>query len=243
MPALELRYNVNMRVVLAGLGVALLVACTVLDSVGGYEGPPRGGNGGTGGGGTDGGGATGGSIGDATTTDAKCVAPADCDDHDPCTDDSCWGGLCTYAPKPGASCSDGNACNGEEACDATGACKPGTPLVVDDGNPCTDDSCDPVKGVSHTPQDNPPKVILQCGNVVCPTGYFLRKLTCLTECGACDPTFCVNGSICERVCEAKMDVCCNNACGDDCPPGYTQTATSLTGDCGCGPGNTATCQR
>jgi hypothetical protein len=46
-------------------------------------------------------------------------------------------------------CDDGNACNGEETC-SPGGCLPGPAPVVDDGNPCTQDSCDPMTGeVTH----------------------------------------------------------------------------------------------
>jgi hypothetical protein len=41
-------------------------------------------------------------------------------------------------------------CNGDEICES-GACTPGAPPVVDDGNPCTADTCDAVAGVEHTP--------------------------------------------------------------------------------------------
>ena len=212
---------------------ALALACSVLEPVDDYGGPPA----------TEGDASSGGSVGDASITDAKCETDDDCDDQSPCTLDGCWGNLCTHAPLPDAPCPDGNVCNGDERCDAAGECKPGEPLGIDDGNACTDDACDPVKGVTHTAQLSPPMQILQCGSVICPSGYFVRKLSCLSECGACNPTFCVNGVLCERVCGPKLEVCCGNQCGDDCPAGYAQTATSSTGDCGCGPGPTATCQR
>jgi sugar lactone lactonase YvrE len=49
----------------------------------------------------------------------------------------------------GTSCSDSNACNGDETCNGSGTCVPGTPPVVNDGNSCTTDACDPATGVSH----------------------------------------------------------------------------------------------
>lgn len=49
-----------------------------------------------------------------------------------------------------ADCDDGSVCNGQERC-VNGACQPGTPLVCDDGNPCTENSCDPVGGCQHAP--------------------------------------------------------------------------------------------
>ena len=47
-------------------------------------------------------------------------------------------------------CVDEDLCNGEEIC-TNGTCQPGTPLVCDDPNPCTDDSCDPLIGCAHVP--------------------------------------------------------------------------------------------
>ncbi|MET0339659.1 MAG: PQQ-binding-like beta-propeller repeat protein [Polyangiales bacterium] len=44
-----------------------------------------------------------------------------------------------------AECSNGNLCDGEEVC-KQGTCEPGTPKVCDDGDACTADRCDPVKG-------------------------------------------------------------------------------------------------
>ncbi len=46
-------------------------------------------------------------------------------------------------------CSDGNVCDGAEQC-VSGTCRPGTPLSCDDGNVCTDDSCDPATGCIRT---------------------------------------------------------------------------------------------
>ncbi|MBK8995697.1 MAG: RHS domain-containing protein [Myxococcales bacterium] len=52
----------------------------------------------------------------------------------------------------GTACGDGNLCNGDEICDAAGTCHAGTPLPTSDGDPCTQDVCDPQTGVvSHPP--------------------------------------------------------------------------------------------
>ncbi|MFH1532103.1 MAG: hypothetical protein ABIK09_15365 [Pseudomonadota bacterium] len=71
-----------------------------------------------------------------------------CDDQDPCTVDSCdqntascvfdaWAGQ-------GLNCEDNLACTVDDECTAQG-CK-GTPVVCDDGNPCTLGSCSPLTG-------------------------------------------------------------------------------------------------
>jgi hypothetical protein len=93
-----------------------------------------------------------------------------CNDDDPCTqNDSCAGGVC--AGEPGVNCNDGNPCTDDECVAASGCanvpnnipcqdgsvctvgdqcgwgkCIGGKPLPCDDGNDCTDDSCDAALG-------------------------------------------------------------------------------------------------
>jgi hypothetical protein len=59
--------------------------------------------------------------------------------------------FCSLGTVQTAQCSDNNVCNGVETCSA-GVCHAGTPPVIDDGEPCTTDSCDPQLGVSHVHQ-------------------------------------------------------------------------------------------
>lgn len=85
-----------------------------------------------------------------------CVAgtPLPVDDGNPCTADSCSPdtGVVSHAPVAvGTSCADGDQCNGTETCDVAGACVAGTPPTVNDDNPCTQDTCNSVTGVVHTP--------------------------------------------------------------------------------------------
>ncbi len=54
-------------------------------------------------------------------------------------------GKCETRPAlDGGSCDDGSLCSSSDVCDA-GACK-GTAVVCNDGNACTDDTCDPAAG-------------------------------------------------------------------------------------------------
>ena len=81
---------------------------------------------------------------------APACTAGGCSDGNPCTTDGCGANGCTHAAvAAGTACPDGNACNGAETCSANGACGPGSPPVVDDGNACTTDSCNPSTGVSH----------------------------------------------------------------------------------------------
>ncbi len=90
-----------------------------------------------------------------TCSEGACVGVAlGCDDDNPCTDDGCvdgepgggvgGGGGCTHTPntKP---CVDGDVCTLKDTC-AEGKCAGGSPRVCDDGNACTDDTCDKKKG-------------------------------------------------------------------------------------------------
>ncbi|MBI4701017.1 MAG: hypothetical protein HY744_07640 [Deltaproteobacteria bacterium] len=86
----------------------------------------------------------------------KCLAgtPVPVDDGNPCTVDACdpATGNVTHAPAaPGTPCADNNLCNGQEICDGAGLCAAGSPPLVDDGNDCTADTCDPNYGVEHFP--------------------------------------------------------------------------------------------
>jgi hypothetical protein len=93
-----------------------------------------------------------------TVTGACVATPSNCDDGNPCTDDTCNpdavnpDSACVHVNNT-AACSDGNVCNGAETCQA-GTCTAGTPLNCNDNNPCTTDTCDPVTGCQHTPITN-----------------------------------------------------------------------------------------
>ncbi len=88
-----------------------------------------------------------------TCVNGACQAgqPVDCDDAVACTVDSCDElSSCVNTPNDSA-CDDGNVCSGTETCDPASGCVAGTPLECDDGDPCTNDSCDPVLGCFVSP--------------------------------------------------------------------------------------------
>jgi CSLREA domain-containing protein len=69
---------------------------------------------------------------------AICV-PADCDDGNPCTDDSCDSvSGCVHANNT-ASCDDNNACTAGDTC-GSGVCNPGSPPNCHDDTCCTVES-------------------------------------------------------------------------------------------------------
>jgi uncharacterized delta-60 repeat protein len=68
----------------------------------------------------------------------------DCDDGNSFEGDCC-SASCEPAPI-GTSCLDDDVCNGDETCDGAGTCLPGSQLDCDDGDACTQKSCDPASG-------------------------------------------------------------------------------------------------
>jgi len=81
-------------------------------------------------------------VGDQCQLD-KCVAgiQANCDDLNPCTDDSCDPAKgCVSLPNQ-VTCVDGNGCTLDDVCEG-GKCVGGKALSCDDDNVCTDDSCE-----------------------------------------------------------------------------------------------------
>ena len=92
------------------------------------------------------------SDGNACTTNDACAAGScvggaapDCDDKQPCTNDSCAPATgCVHANNT-AACSDGNACTTNDTCQA-GNCVAVAAPPCDDDNPCTDDGCAPATG-------------------------------------------------------------------------------------------------
>jgi hypothetical protein len=77
-------------------------------------------------------------------------APEDCPDDDPCTAEV-WTpeAGCVVIPLDGLPCNDGDICTVGETCQG-GVCGAGDTLTCQDGNPCTDDSCEPLGGCTFT---------------------------------------------------------------------------------------------
>ena len=131
----------------------------------------------------------------------------DCSDTSPCTADSCneITDTCDHVPLPvGAPCTDNNACTVGDACDAGGACQPGGAANCDDGNECTNDSCNPATGCVHANRTGP---CTDDGN------------TCTTDvcnAGACTHPSRPNGTACDDGAFCTVGDACQ---GGSCVPG------------------------
>jgi RHS repeat-associated protein len=64
---------------------------------------------------------------------------------------ACSAGEWLLKPKSsGTTCNDASACTSSDKCDGAGHCR-GTAITINDGNPCTTDSCAASSGVLHVP--------------------------------------------------------------------------------------------
>jgi RHS repeat-associated protein len=75
-----------------------------------------------------------------------CTASDQCHAVGTCNPTS---GTCSNpAVADGTACKAGDVCTTGDTC-RSGSCQPGSPVSIDDGNPCTLDTCDPTNGVVH----------------------------------------------------------------------------------------------
>jgi RHS repeat-associated protein len=169
-----------------------------------------------------------------STDETPCAVISSCDYYK--------GATTTPAPA-GTPCFDGNLCHASSACDSSGVCIPGVSLSVDDGNPCTVDSCD-ATGLHHTPL----AVGTSCGAcaacdaaascVGCPGGSICTGGSVCVP-GRCDAaTSCPSGFYCATggMCASKLP---NGASG---PTNACQSAYAADGVC-CDRACTGGCER
>ncbi len=112
-----------------------------------------------------------------------------CDDGSPCTKDSCdqATGGCVNEKQKGP-CTDGTVCTKDDECDE-GKCVPGKKLDCDDGNPCTDDACDPIAGCTNSNNAQP----CEDGDL-CTPGDACKN----GKCKSADPVDCDDGDPCTK---------------------------------------------
>jgi hypothetical protein len=171
---------------------------------------------------------------------AGCTSNTDCDDGNPCTDDSCnlVSGACSSVPNPGNTCSDSNLCTIDDMCTVDGSCV-GTTKDCSDGNECTEDSCSAGTGEcvnSPAPLNEP----CDGGNGICDGAGICVGAECTVDADcddgkACSQDIC-NAGYCENPIESDTTLC-RQANGDcdaaeycdgispECPADYPQSDT------------------
>ena len=95
-----------------------------------------------------------------------------CNDGNECTEDQCLGlDGCENVPLSEGECKDGNPCTVADHCEEGGCV--GNPVLCDDKNPCTDDSCDGAGGCQFVDNaddcdDNDPCTVAdECSEGIC----------------------------------------------------------------------------
>ncbi len=158
-----------------------------------------------------------------------------CDDGNSCTSDQCVDGSCTNTPNAGDPCSFGecdgddcetNLCDGEPTCNEAGECIQEA-VACDDGDPCTDDLCDPASGAcTFAPVD--------CTGLNSECAQF----ACEPTTGQCAPTHsdasCDDGNPCTTdACDTASGACTHEQV--DCSANNTEclsfSCNAATGQC------------
>ncbi len=165
--------------------------------------------------------------------DDNCNGQTDegtCDDGNACTVDTCNGeGGCAHEPINGGECVDGSTCTQEDHCEE-GVCV-GVPKVCDDGEGCTDDSCDPDFGCVYTPN------FTNCDDGdACTVGDTCKDGLCTAG-----PTIaCDDGNPCtDDACDANG--CSYTANEAACDDGNACTTGSICSNATCLPGTPTDC--
>jgi len=186
------------------------------------------------------------SDGNACTLNDTCAAawckpgkPADCDDKNPCTDDSCDPVVGCVHTANTLPCTDGSACTVGDTC-KLGQCVPGPAPDCADGNVCTNDSCAPATGCVH--ENN--AAACNDGNActlndVCSGGQCTSsgKLNC-DDGNACTQDSCLPATGCDHAALTGPSCTDNSLCtnGDLCQAGQCVPGPKLD----CGDGNQCT---
>jgi hypothetical protein len=174
------------------------------------------------------------------TEDDICVAGlctgnfVDCDDGDPCSDDSCDPASgCLSTAASGATCGGNGTCITPGYC-VDGECEGEEEVDCDDGNDCTADSCDADEGCTYAPLDG-----LPCDDGdTCTGGDTCAEDYCeagpeLTDCNdgnECTADLCHPVSGCYH--ELNDNPCCDDAGVNVCDDGNWCTTDSCDSDSG-----------
>lgn len=181
-----------------------------------------------------------------------------CDDGDACTaGDQCQGGVCRSGPAircgwdsecalfrcdrrdgciletplaAGRTCSDDDRCTTGDRCDGAGFCVPEAPAACDDGNPCTEDSCDATWGCSYVSTSGP------CDDQsLCTTNDACQFGQCRGTAITCNDQNACTADSCDPLvgCQFLPIVCDDgNPCtADTCSPGLGCTHSPVSGAC------------
>lgn len=139
----------------------------------------------------------------------KPVTPKDCNDNNPCTQDTCENGVCKNTIINGGSCDDGNLCTEKDTCNSNGVCA-GTAINCNDNNECTTDTC-----VSGICQNSPNSNTCSSSNKCALSSVCINRVCTPTQFKTCTAKSC-NNAQCNSIsgeCEYIPDD--TKTCGDE----------------------------
>ena len=212
--------------------------------------------------------------GDECTIDDKCIhgeckgTPKDCNDNNPCTNDTCSSGICSHVEIPNEPCNDKDKCTINDTCivgNMGSLVCVGTEKICDDGNICTENTCN-----EHTGECEHTNIYKPCDdNDLCTENDVCIRGECIGEAKDCDdgnqctgdrcnPSDgqclhiilnsipCDDGDICTEdefcvsgVCEGRETICEDD--GDGCTINHrcnSGSGTCISDNFNCSPGNT-----
>jgi hypothetical protein len=194
-----------------------------------------------------------------SSCDPFCLSSATCDDGNPCNGTETCNTTTSRCQVGTPPCPAPDACHTTTCDQKTGACGAAVPVNCDDGNPCTDDTCDPTNGCVHNPNNaNTCTLTDKClQNPVCNNGTCTGTPTpvaagctntniCANGTRACDPTsgqcVTVNPDPCNDNNPCTTDSCANNTCSNTPIPNGTACNDNnmCTGSGAGGTGDTCT---
>ena len=161
-------------------------------------------------------------------------APPDCNDNNPCTDDSCQSETGCVHLNNTASCEDGDLCTLDDHCNA-GACVPGEAKpICNDDNACTDDACVPefgciyINNLAACDDGNACTTPDTCANGSCAAG---APVVCPDDANTCTTESCDVEQGCQST---PIPDCCGNGVkeGEElCDDGNQQDGDGCSADC------------
>jgi cysteine-rich repeat protein len=167
--------------------------------------------------------------------DDNCDGTVDesaCDDGNECTEDWCDAAEgCKHTPFGAIPCDDGDACSFTDTC-VEGMCA-GEPLVCEDGNPCTNDSCDALFGCDFAANS------LSCDDGDdCTFGDYCGDSKCISG----PPLACDDGNACtDDVCDGALGCKFTHANANACDDGNACTEDDYCKEGSCAPSSMKAC--
>jgi MYXO-CTERM domain-containing protein len=168
-----------------------------------------------------------------------CTMNSQCDDGNPCTDDTCTNGACVHTNNA-APCSTGNPCTAGDTC-MGGTCMPGTGMLCAPPDAChLPGTCNPTNGTCtymNKPDDT------SCNDMNACT----QMDTCLAgTCVGTNPMMCAPPDSChmQGTCDPKTGMCNNptKPDGSPCEDGNACTKNDTCTAGVCQPGTMTTCK-